>query len=1192
MVAHPQNEAIGSLAVVRKPRTLMDKLQRTVKQGSDGDEEAIAALKLCPINQPHWTKIETLNQNIINSTYGAIAKARTAAMLLGRDLLIETCRYLMEILQFLAKSRFQSHIVCHVRQKGAARQTLVQVRELKQFCLQSGEKADSGLYIGNLEWYESKVRAAIGGDSESMDEIGLHDLPSLKIKNLKEMVPFSHLWASFQASAELACVGEYMKDTTLQTANRYIMSFMDAMKREYYPDDPELRSNTDGQDVCEGLLTEVQTLEAFVLRVNKKRLAQMADMGERADEFIEEEDDPTYHPNSDSDQEDSDHEDSDTMVPPSVEEEGKTKKRRKTVKSDNKAKNIRLDSDITITPSARQPSKKANPKASRSKDDKPKRSHHTKAQCPICHKLLFDLKRHLRQHARKGNISYDEVGKVHSVAMTGDKRRGPRRVSKEGPKPGLKNKWCPFEGCDVVTHHMRSHLMHYHRMKKGATLEAHLRVAREYKGKTEREGLQTLISVSSDEEDFPPLDIAISPAMQSTATSSTPRTSASRRSFTYISTSTSTSTSTAITPSPTAMTGPSSSTSTTSLLPPTTLDSTSTTDKPDDDVEYEPTMLQEEFFNCPNPKTDRHKWLVAFHNHLSLPDAGRKKDRNRLQHASHIRTILEDLEPNGTGIDILSRDEGYIVWTDWVDATLAIRKTGTINAYLGTYQKFLQFVVEERIRTTNLPDLDEDCKRIFRNTIPKLKGWRRTVDLEQRPQRTRRILDECDNRLTRQDVDTFLASPLVVHAKRLFEMANKGFPMTEREIGEARDYLLCLITLKTGTRPGALENASLADYKTMRQDPETGHHVILVTHHKRQVDGPAMLSLDNELKSLVDTYVMKMLPRYPEPRDENLFLQSNGKAFHHGTLGKRLPEFWLRSGIRTDLRITATNIRKFIVTVCHQKKSEGVSVSEDVLRRAMCHSDKVARSNYMREDLTKVAAAAMDIITTCTTDSNVQPTSPEETSDQMEAAVTTTPTSAEDVIPKKFHRSSRASSETNRKGSHSGDIPVQTSPIRPLSENEKSVVQEAFKQHITTNAKIVLEDVRKVIRDHPTLSALEPFDAMAKKVADNVRYLQLTEPRKDPKELPEEPAAARVYDWIDTESEGTSESMSRTQWSTADTAVIEKHFGHLPKCPKKTDLLREFALNADLNEIRSRKTFMQCQQKVKNLLKSKRHKNK
>ena len=32
-----------------------------------------------------------------------------------------------------------------------------------------------------------------------------------------------------------------------------------------------------------------------------------------------------------------------------------------------------------------------------------------------------------------------------------------------------------------------------------------------------------------------------------------------------------------------------------------------------------------------------------------------------------MRKILEDLEPTGTNIDVLSGDEGNIVWTDWVD---------------------------------------------------------------------------------------------------------------------------------------------------------------------------------------------------------------------------------------------------------------------------------------------------------------------------------------------------------------------------------------------------------------------------------------------------------------------------------------------------------------------------------------------
>ena len=68
-----------------------------------------------------------------------------------------------------------------------------------------------------------------------------------------------------------------------------------------------------------------------------------------------------------------------------------------------------------------------------------------------------------------------------------------------------------------------------------------------------------------------------------------------------------------------------------------------------------------------------------------------------LQHAAHIKTILEDLDPHGSGLEVLSQDEGYIVWTDWVDLKMNILKTGSINAHLGMYKKFPTFVVEERV---------------------------------------------------------------------------------------------------------------------------------------------------------------------------------------------------------------------------------------------------------------------------------------------------------------------------------------------------------------------------------------------------------------------------------------------------------------------------------------------------------------
>ena len=97
------------------------------------------------------------------------------------------------------------------------------------------------------------------------------------------------------------------------------------------------------------------------------------------------------------------------------------------------------------------------------------------------------------------------------------------------------------------------------------------------------------------------------------------------------------------------------------------------------------------------------------------------------------------------------------------------------------------------------------------------------MDLKQRSQRSRRILEESDSRLTTSDVNQFLTSPLVESAKAHFEYASSGRTLSTHALCEARDYLLIMITLRTGTRPRVLENAMVDDYHSMRQDPATGH---------------------------------------------------------------------------------------------------------------------------------------------------------------------------------------------------------------------------------------------------------------------------------------------------------------------------------------------------------------------------------
>ena len=57
-------------------------------------------------------------------------------------------------------------------------------------------------------------------------------------------------------------------------------------------------------------------------------------------------------------------------------------------------------------------------------------------------------------------------------------------------------------------------------------------------------------------------------------------------------------------------------------------------------------------------------------------------------------------------------------------------------------------------------------------------------------------------------------------------------------------------------------------------------------------------------------------------------LNNSGNAFAGAKISTRVPEFWQKTEVRPDIQVTATNIRKWIVTVCHRKKCEGADFDE------------------------------------------------------------------------------------------------------------------------------------------------------------------------------------------------------------------------------------------------------------------------
>lgn len=197
-------------------------------------------------------------------------------------------------------------------------------------------------------------------------------------------------------------------------------------------------------------------------------------------EIHEQIEDPSYDPKKDKDQEEGSDNSEVIPAPPKK----STRKRKASHCLESPSKNSKVhgfsQSKEPFSPSKVGPvpsTKKLKTKPKASPADK--RSHHRKEQFLVCKKEIYDIKRHLRQHAKKGTISSNNVDRLASIAKVEGKCRGPARVNSRCRKPVLKYKWCPQEGCQMVTHLLRRH----HWVQSKTLLNLYVKVAKEYSGR-------------------------------------------------------------------------------------------------------------------------------------------------------------------------------------------------------------------------------------------------------------------------------------------------------------------------------------------------------------------------------------------------------------------------------------------------------------------------------------------------------------------------------------------------------------------------------------------------------------------------------------------------------------------------------------------------------------------------------------
>ena len=587
-------------------------------------------------------------------------------------------------------------------------------------------------------------------------------------------------------------------------------------------------------------------------------------------------------------------------------------------------------------------------------------------------------------------------------------------------------------------------------------------------------------------------------------------------------------------------------------------------DEEDDKDNEDVYPMVPDYFQEKNPKSNRHKWLVHFYKNLFTLNAGFHKDGNRLQHACQVCKLLEECNLQGNDITFLADDEGNKVWVDWVVPTLKKKNPGTLKSYITSLGMFLAYVSKKGTRPY-LPDLDVNVKNELFDMGNSLKKWRRCITKETSAQKWDRYLNEseliADSRWGSGN-DEFTASG------GWKESAARG--RGSREPGRtngysychARDLIIFTLTRLVGTRPGALENTTIDMFEKGKWDDQKRRKVILVSSQKKEEDGPVPIPLTAENEFELKVFIYKVRPVVADDNGKNskIFLKNDGAPFHKGNIGRRITSFVIKSGIRPDKLVSATDFRKRIVTELKRKKRMGLPIDEDLLRHLMCHSDKMANEWYLRKSLMEEAAASSSLIE--------EHTKPSSLSSKCLSEVNSWTADYHSVLDAASTSSHLSSSRVS------------------LTSEQISTIDTVFADDVSEGIEPRKKRVVGLMKSNSVLHCIANSGPHIKKVLDCVRYFWKTQPSVDPEDLPEKTASQRTAAYVHTVPErppSTIES-GRVEWDEEETDAIQQVLKDLDRCPTKAEIQKLFSRNtilsrtleentADVRKTRSRMSF-------------------
>ena len=200
-----------------------------------------------------------------------------------------------------------------------------------------------------------------------------------------------------------------------------------------------------------------------------------------------------------------------------------------------------------------------------------------------------------------------------------------------------------------------------------------------------------------------------------------------------------------------------------------------------------------------------------------------------------------------------------------------------MKSYLTSFEIFLDYVLMKGARP-HLPELDPEVKNQLSALCTGLKKWRRCITKETTSLKWDRYLNESDQLLTNKEVEDILTSKPAVDGRAALlaaDQAESTEHLSNKQYCDARDFLIVTLTRAVGTRPAALENATLEMFHKAKWDYNKQRKVMLVSSHEREEDGPAAIPMS------------PLVTDETSPRSK-IFLKNDGAPFQKGTIRRRV----------------------------------------------------------------------------------------------------------------------------------------------------------------------------------------------------------------------------------------------------------------------------------------------------------------